>query len=408
MFRLDPETKAKFAKFRRNKIAWRSLLTLGLIFILSLPSEFLFNDKPIFMSLDGGWYFPVLFTYTYKDLGGEQGAPVLDYHSESFKRFVKGEHLQVNLEVLFPEQQPLTEKGLKNLPPPSSEDLISYRPGEPRDFWALHPPFRHSDSSFYSSSKLNRQVLASPFDTIFNGKELPGSYQEEHWLGTDKTGKDVLARLVYGFRLSILFGLLLAISSTIIGSFIGGVQGFLGGLVDLIGQRCEEIWGSIPRLLLLIILSDFISRMGGLTVYQHVALLFLILSLTSWMGMANHMRAQFLKARNLDYVKAARCLGVSNLRIMFVHILPNSLTPIITFLPFSIAGSIMSLVSLDFLGFGLKYPAPSLGEMLAQGQENLEAWWIMIPTFTILSLMMILLTFVGDGVRNVFDPRHKG
>jgi|SaaInlStandDraft_1057018.scaffolds.fasta_scaffold06171_4 microcin C transport system permease protein len=408
MLRLDPETKAKFAKFKRNKIAWRSLLALVLLFLLSLPAEFLFNDKPILMSLDGNWYSPVLFTYTYKDLGGEQGAPVLDYHSETFNRFVKGERVKVNLDVLFPEPTPLSREALKQQPTVSNKALITYQEGNPRNHWAINPPFKHSDRSFYTSTILDRQVLASPLSTEFNGKSLPGSHHEQHWLGTDKTGKDVLARLVYGFRLSILFGILLAISSTIIGSFIGGVQGFFGGLVDLIGQRCEEIWGSMPRLLLLIILSDFISRMGGLTVYQHVGMLFFILNLTSWMGMASHMRAQFLKARNLDYVKAAKCMGVSNLRIMFVHILPNSLTPIITFLPFSIAGSIMALVSLDFLGFGLTYPAPSLGEMLSQGQENLEAWWIMIPTFCILSSMMILLTFVGDGVRNVFDPRHKG
>jgi len=415
MFRLDPETKAKFSKFRRNTLAWRSLLVLVFLFGCSLPAEFIFNDKPIVMHLDGNWYFPVFFTYTYRELGGRQDAPVLDYNSETFLHFVNGDELEVHLEVLFPEPLALTRESLALTPEPlenstalTNQPLITYRGGQPRTYWALHPPFGHSDRSYSKSNLLTRQVLVSPLDTLQDGELKPGGYREGHWLGTDKTGKDVLARLVYGFRLSIIFGILLAISSTVIGSIVGGLQGYFGGLVDLVGQRCEEVWGSIPRLLLLIILSDFISHMGGLSAFQHVFMLFIILNLTSWMGMASHMRAQFLKARNLDYVKAAKCMGVSNFRIMCKHILPNSLTPIITFLPFSIAGSIMALVSLDFLGFGLKYPAPSLGQMLAQGQENLEAWWIMVPTFVILSSMMILLTFVGDGVRNVFDPRHKG
>lgn len=408
MLRLDPETKAKFAKFKRNRIAWGSLLILSVFFFAALPAELLFNDKPIFMSLNGKWYSPVFFTYTYRDLGGEMDAPVLDYNSETFQRFAQGDQLVVDLSVLYPEPKALSSVEAKNPSTKTPKKLIQYIPGEDRAYWAINPPFRHSYGSFYNSTILDRQVLVSPLDTENNGKVRPGGIREGHWLGTDQTGKDVLARLVYGFRLSILFGFFLAISSTIVGSIIGGIQGFLGGLVDLLGQRCSEIWGSMPRLLLLIILSDFISRMGGLSPGQHVLMLFLILNLTSWMGMAAHMRAQFLKARNLDYVKAAKCMGVSNVRIMFKHILPNSLTPIITFLPFSIAGSTMTLVSLDFLGFGLKYPAPSLGDLLSQGQQNLEAWWIMLPTFLILSSMMILLTFIGDGVRNVFDPRHKG
>jgi microcin C transport system permease protein len=408
MITFAPETKAKFAKFRRNKIAWRALLLLTFLFFASLPAELIFNDRPIVMRVDGEWFSPILFDYTYKDLGGEADAPVLDYNSESFQRFAAGEVLTVNTEVLYPENPALDPD--TPLEPKLQEpgNLISYSKGKDKNFFALNPPIRHSYRSFYTSKILDRQVLVNPFETERDGKAILGAASEGHWLGTENTGKDVLARLVYGFRLSILFGLFLAITSTILGSVIGGVQGYLGGLVDLLGQRCTEVWGSMPRLLLLIILSDFISRMGGLTVFQHVLMLFLILNLTSWMGMAAHMRAQFLRARNLDYVRAAKCMGVSNRRIMFKHILPNSLTPIITFLPFSISRGIMALVSLDFLGFGLAYPAPSLGELLAQGQENIEAWWIMVPTFVILASMMILLTFIGDGVRNVFDPRHKG
>jgi len=409
MFQFDPETKAKFAKFRKNRIAYRSLQVLALVFILSLPAELLFNDKPIVMRIDGKWFFPVLFSYTYSDLGGQLDAPVLDYGSDTFAHFVNGDSFEVNLDVLYPQPRALAPDAPAKAPEAAvSRPLINYQSGRKRDVFAIYPPFRHSYKSFYTSKDMGRQVLLSPFSSTKEGKQIPGGITAGHWLGTDETGKDVLARLVYGFRLSILFGLCLAVTSTVGGCIIGGIQGFMGGLVDLLGQRCTEIWGSMPRLLLLIILSDFIARMGGLTVYQHVVMLFLILNLTSWMGMAARMRAQFLRARNLDYVKAAKCMGVSDLRIMFKHILPNSLTPIITFLPFSVAGGIMALVSLDFLGFGLKYPAPSLGEMLAQGQENLEAWWIMLPTFSILAVMMILLTFIGDGVRNVFDPRYKG
>jgi len=240
-----------------------------------------------------------------------------------------------------------------------------------------------------------------------DGKRIPGAATERHLLGTDKFGKDVLARLVYGFRLSLLFGLALAITSTILGSILGGIQGYFGGAVDLAGQRAMEIWGAIPRLMLLMILSDFLSRQGNFTGAAHLLMLFVIMNLTSWMGMAGHMRAQFLRARNLDYVRAAKSLGVSNPMIMFRHILPNSLTPIITFLPFSISGAIMALVGLDFLGFGLKYPSPSLGDLLSQGQQHMEAWWIMIPAFVTLTSLMILLTFIGDGVRNAFDPRYK-
>ena len=294
----------------------------------------------------------------------------------------------------------------------TSDVLLSGAPSEtgkctPRKFWALWPPIPHSYKSFYTSEKLTRQRLTSPFPEEENGVLMPGARVERHFLGTDKYGKDVLARLVYGFRLSLLFGLALAITSTVIGCLLGAIQGFFGGLVDLLGQRLTEIWGAIPRLLLLMILSDFLSRQGDFSEWQHLLMLFVIMNLTSWRGMAAHMRAQFLAARNLDYVKAAHSLGVSDLRIMLRHILPNSLTPIVTFLPFSVSSSILVLVGLDFLGFGLKYPAPSLGEMLVQGQEYLAAWWIMGPTFLVLTTMMILLTFVGDGVRNAFDPRFK-
>ena len=220
-----------------------------------------------------------------------------------------------------------------------------------------------------------------------------------HYLGTDDRGRDVLARLVYGARVSMLFGLALAFTAIVFGTMLGGLQGFSGGWIDLLGQRLSEIWGSLPRLYLLMILSSILAR--------NIWILFLILNLTSWMGIAAYMRAEFLRARNFDYVRAARALGVSDLRIMSRHILPNTLAPVITFFPFLISGGILALVSLDFLGLGVPSPYPSLGELLAQGQANLQALWISVPTVLLLGVTVTLLTFVGDGVRNAFDPRRR-
>ncbi|MFC1478800.1 ABC transporter permease subunit, partial [Candidatus Margulisiibacteriota bacterium] len=237
--------------------------------------------------------------------------------------------------------------------------------------------------------------------------QVRSSWADGHFLGTDEQGKDVLARIVYGFRVSMLFGLGLALSGTLIGTLIGALQGFFAGWVDLLGQRLTELWGSMPRLYLLIILSAFLAHQRNLTDTQHYLLLFGILNLTAWMGMAVYIRAEFLKSRTLDYVKAAKALGVSNTSIMRRHILPNSLTPIITFFPFEIIGGILALVSLDFLGLGVRYPAPSLGELLSQGQNNLHAYWIILPTFLVLTVTLMLLTFVGGGVRDAFDPRSS-
>ena len=209
----------------------------------------------------------------------------------------------------------------------------------------------------------------------------------------------MLARLVYGFRISMVFGLSLAVTGTILGCLLGGIQGYFGGWVDLIGQRLTEIWGSMPRLYILIILSALLT--------PSALLLFLILNLTAWMGIAAYIRAEFLKGRNLEYVKAARALGVSDFTIMRKHILPNSLTPVITFFPFEVTAGILALVSLDFLNLGVPSPAPSMGELLAQGKTNLQATWILLPTFAVLTTTLTLLTFVGDGVRNAFDPRKS-
>jgi microcin C transport system permease protein len=396
---ISPELRDKARKFKKNKRAYRSLIILCILFAVTLPAELLFNDRPIVMRIDKAWYFPILKDYTYDDMGGGLNVPVSAYRSTMFNEFLAGKTPVVQTAAIY--------GGATVADDAAPLELLTYAQGAPRKVWMLWPPIPHSYKSSPSSEKLVNQRLASPVATTRDGKEIPGAAVERHLLGTDQYGKDVLARLVYGFRLSLLFGLALAITSTILGSIIGGIQGYFGGVVDLLGQRGMEIWGAIPRLMLLMILSDFLSRQGNFTGGAHLMMLFIIMNLTSWMGMAGHMRAQFLRARNLDYVRAAKSLGVSNPMIMFRHILPNSLTPIITFLPFSISGAIMALVGLDFLGFGLKYPAPSLGDLLSQGQQHMEAWWIMIPAFLTLVTLMILLTFIGDGVRNAFDPRYK-
>ncbi len=406
--KLSPDIQDKIKKFRKNKRAFYSLLILTGLFLCTLPAEFIFNDKPLVMTINGKIFFPVFKQYTYKDLGGEDNVPVLNYHSEMFTKFIEGEIPSINTEVLFPKEKRKFDPD--NIVPQkgNSGSLIKYKKSKKPDVWILWTPIPYSYNTFYTSKILDRQRLADPFEhTNPEGKVIPGANEEKHYLGTDKFGNDVLARLVYGFRMSLVFGLSLAITSTLLGCIIGGIQGFFGGLIDLLGQRGMEIWGAIPRLLLLMILSDFLSRQGDFSELQHLLMLFMIMNLTSWMGMASHMRAQFLRARNLDYVKAAKALGVSNVRIMSRHIMPNSLVPIVTFMPFSISSGILALVSLDFLGFGLKYPAPSLGELLSQGQQYLSAWWIMIPTFLTLTILTILLTFIGDGVRNAFDPRYK-
>ena len=244
-------------------------------------------------------------------------------------------------------------------------------------------------------------MLAAPYKTLIEGSDrfTESSWADGHFLGTDDRGRDVLARLIYGFRISMIFGISLAITGTLLGCLIGGTQGFFGGWIDLIGQRLTEVWGSIPRLYVLIILSSFLV--------PSALLLFLILNLTAWMGIAAYIRAEFLKIRNFEYVKAAKAMGVSNFEIMRRHILPNALTPVVTFFPFEVTAGILALVSLDFLNLGVPSPAPSIGELLAQGKTNLQAIWILLPTFTVLTIALTMLTFVGEGIRNAFDPRKS-
>ena len=335
---MNPMNRRRLAAFRSSKRGMISLVVFGLLFFLSLFAELLANDKPILIRYDGAFYSPLLKDYPETTFGGD--FPTNTVYSD-------------------PEVRKLIEeKG-----------------------WILWPPIPYS------------------YDTVLKGEGRttlqPPSRQ--HWLGTDDSGRDVMARLIYGFRISVLFGLALTVASTVIGIAAGAVQGYFGGVVDLLMQRFLEIWSSLPTLYLLIILASFIQP--GFWVLLGIMLLF------SWMALVGLVRAEFLRGRNFDYVRAARALGMMDARIMYRHILPNAMTASLTFLPFILAGSVTTLTSLDFLGFGLPVGSPSLGELLLQGKNNLTAPWLAFTGFFVIALMLSLLVFIGEAVRDAFNPR---
>ena len=335
---MNPMNRRRIAAFRSSKRGMISLAIFGTLFFLSLFAELLANSKPILIRYDGGFYSPMLKDYPETTFGGD-----------------------------FPTNTVYSDPEVKKL----IEDKG----------WILWPPIPYS------------------YDTVLKGEGRttlqPPSRQ--HWLGTDDSGRDVLARLIYGFRISVLFGLALTIASTVIGIAAGAVQGYFGGVVDLLMQRFLEIWSSMPTLYLLIILASFIQP--GFWVLLGIMLLF------SWMSLVGLVRAEFLRGRNFDYVRAARALGMMDARIMFRHILPNAMTASLTFLPFILAGSVTTLTSLDFLGFGLPVGSPSLGELLLQGKNNLTAPWLAFTGFFVIALMLSLLVFIGEAVRDAFNPR---
>ena len=430
--KLNRDLQVKFQKFKSDKRAHYSLIVLAIIFFIALPAEFLCNVRPILLVVDSKPHFPILFTYSEQDFGGPLSSEP-DYKSERFLKILKGESPDTSTDTdlsdfeeknsggLFLDMEDFEEgDGEISLAPliltmddfeeedssvsksEAKKEIVPETPTpplKPRDYWMIWPPIRYDYQYIPSHSITGRVALAAPYETTSADKSriIPSSWQDGHYLGTDDRGRDVLARLIYGFRISMLFGLSLAVTGTLLGCLLGGIQGFFGGWIDLIGQRLTEIWGSIPRLYILIILSAMLS--------PSILLLFVILNLTAWLGMAAYIRAEFLKGRGLEYVKAAKALGVSSFRIMGKHILPNSLTPVITFFPFEVTAGILALVSLDFLNLGVPSPAPSIGELLSQGKSNLQAIWILVPTFVVLTGALTLLTFVGDGIRNAFDPR---
>ena len=335
---MTPLTKRRLAIFRSSRRGMISLAVFGLLFFVSLFADLLANNKPILIRYDGAFYSPILRDYPETTFGGEFPTNAV-YSDEELQKLIG-------------------EKG-----------------------WILWPPIPYS------------------YDTVLKGDGrkalLPPSWA--HPLGTDDQARDVLARLIYGFRISVLFGFALTLLSAVIGIFAGAVQGYFGGLVDLLMQRFLEIWSSMPTLYLLIILASFIQP--GFWVLLGIMLLF------SWMSLVGLVRAEFLRGRNFDYVRAARALGMQDARIMFRHILPNAMTASLTFLPFILAGSVTTLTSLDFLGFGLPVGSPSLGELLLQGKNNLNAPWLAFTGFFIIALMLSLLVFIGEAVRDAFNPR---
>ena len=334
-------TQRRLANFRTNKRAFWSLRIFIVLLVLSLFAELIANDKPLLLGFDGNLYVPALVTYPETTFGGELFSET-DYHEREVQA------------------------------------LIEAKAG-----WIIWPPIP------FAYNTVDWEI----------GEPVPSPPSARHWLGTDDVARDVTARIIYGFRLSVLFGLALTLLSSVVGISVGAVQGFFGGWVDLIGQRLVEIWAGMPMLFLLIILASLVQPSA-------VTLLGLLL-LFSWMALVAVVRAEFLRTRNFDYVRASRALGVSNFDIMRFDVLPNAMVAALTFLPFILTGSITTLPSLDFLGFGLPAGSPSLGELLAQGKANLNAPWLGLSGFFALVVMLTLLIFIGEGVRDAFDSRRS-
>ncbi|MGL4727433.1 MAG: ABC transporter permease [Bosea sp. (in: a-proteobacteria)] len=358
--KLTPINQRRFANFRANRRGWWSLWIFLTIFVLCLFAEFIANDRPILVRYKGEWLFPVAVTYPEEKFGGFLAQT--DYRDPVIQK-----EIDANGFALWPPVRFSYRTHNLDLPTPA--------PSAPT--WLL--------------SEEQCRVMAER-----KGVKGCGGL-EKNWLGTDDQGRDVLARLIYGFRISVLFGLILAGVSSVIGIAVGAMQGYFGGKVDLIGQRFIEIWTSIPALYLLIIVSSLITP--GFFVLLGILLLF------SWVALVGVVRAEFLRARNFEYVRAARALGLSDGKIMMRHLLPNAMVATLTFLPFILNGSITTLTSLDFLGFGLPPGSPSLGELLQQGKSNLQAPWLGLCGFVVIAMMLSLLVFVGEAVRDAFDPR---
>ncbi|MCF8194906.1 MAG: ABC transporter permease [Polynucleobacter sp.] len=340
MVAVKPKNTA-WQRFKKDRLGYWSLWTFLILFGISLGAEFVANDRPIIAVYQGKVFFPIWKDYSEKTFGGDFETPT-DFHDPA---------IRANL---------------------SSAGN-----------WAIYPPVK------YSYLTLN----------YFAKEPNPAGPSSDNWFGTDDRGRDVLARLIYGFRLSVLFGLVLTLVGAVIGVFLGGLMGYFGGRFDLVSQRLVDIWRSMPELYLLIIFASIFT--------PSIWLLVILLSLFSWINLSDYVRIEFFRNRALEYVRAAKALGLTNTQIMWRHILPNSLIPVITFLPFQMSAAILSLTSLDFLGLGVPPDTPSLGELLSQGKANLDAWWISLSTFIVLVGTLLLLTFMGEALRNAFDPRRK-
>ena len=334
-----PPLKRAWLRFRSNRLGFYSAVLFAVMFFVSLFAEVISNDKPLLAGYKGNWYVPIIQTIPETAFGGDFDTP-----TDFLDPFIQAE---------FDKQ----------------------------GNWAIYTlnPYHHSTLNYFAKTP------------------HPAPPSADNWLGTDDRGRDVVARLLYGFRISVLFALALTIFGTVIGVLTGAIQGFFGGKVDLVMQRLIEIWSAMPELYLLIIFSAVFD--------PSISLLLILLGLFGWMGLSDYVRAEFLRNRQLDYVRAARALGLSNWAIIKSHVLPNSLTPVVTFLPFRMSAAILALTSLDFLGLGVPPGTPSLGELLSQGKSNIDAWWISLSTFGVLVVTLMLLTFMGDALRDALDPR---
>ena len=334
----SPSRRA-WQRFKRNRLGFWSLLAFVVLVALSLAAELVSNDRPLVVRFQGELYFPMVKDYPEKTFGGDFETAT-DYHDP----FIR---------------QKLAEAGN----------------------WAVFAP------NPYGPKSIN----------YFAKEPNPSRPTRDNWLGTDDRGRDLLAQLIYGFRVSVLFALALTATGVFLGILTGAIQGYFGGKTDLAFQRFMEIWGSMPELYLLIIFSAVFA--------PSIALLLVLLSLFGWLGLSDYVRAEFLRNRQMDYVRAARAMGLSHWQIITRHVLPNSLTPVVTFLPFRMSAAILALTSLDFLGLGVPPGTPSLGELLSQGKNSIDAWWISLSSFAVLVGTLLLLTFMGDALRDALDPR---
>ncbi|QGM46204.1 ABC transporter permease [Methylocystis heyeri] len=365
--RLSPLDARRLENFKANRRGFWSFWLFMLLFVLSLASDLIANDRPILAWYKGELLAPVLFTYPEEKFGGFLART--DYRDPTISK-----EIEAHGWMLWPPIRYSYDTHNLDLPTPA--------PSPPT--WLL----------------TKAQCEAAAARKLAPGEPNRGCADIEwNWLGTDDQGRDVVARLLYGFRISVLFGLILATVSSIVGVAAGAIQGYFGGRVDLIFQRVIEIWSSLPQLYLLIIISSFLTP--GFFILLGILLLF------SWVSLVHVVRAEFLRARNFEYVNAARALGLSDARIIMRHLLPNATVATLTFLPFILNSSITTLTSLDFLGFGLPPGSPSLGELLLQGKSNLQAPWLGLTGFVVIALMLSLLVFIGEAVRDAFDPRKS-
>ncbi|MGB3272914.1 MAG: ABC transporter permease [Xanthobacteraceae bacterium] len=358
----SPLNRRRWQNFKANRRGYWSLWIFSVLFVVTLFAEVIANDRPFFIDYDGHWYWPALVNYSETTFGGDFETTA-DYRDPYL-------------------QKQIADKGGTVLWPPirysyDTHNLDLPTPAPSKPTWML--------SEAECKNVVERKGLTGCRDLEYN------------WLGTDDQGRDVLARLIYGFRISVLFGLILTVASSVVGVIAGGVQGYFGGWVDLTFQRLIEVWTAIPSLYLLLILSSVL--VPGFFVLLGILLLF------SWVALVSLVRAEFLRGRNFEYIQAARALGVSDRVIMFRHLLPNAMVATMTFLPFIVSSSVMTLTALDFLGFGLPPGSPSLGELLAQGKANVQAPWLGLAGFFSLAIMLSLLIFIGEAVRDAFDPR---